>query len=550
MTEVKYLYNNSIADLSARESIESLDTRVEALEQGGEGTGYINSLIGLGEEITFINGSYIDNSGANIASAIDSPIASSSWKHAVIDCSAGGKFYIYANSGNTPKSYSFSNSDGDVLEVSSEINLNAKNIIAPTGAAKLVINKKSNNTHKSYRGENKIQALSDSISGNSQNKNIVLTGKDNMAWSWWVYPQVFRFKRIRDKVYSGFCTADGYIGIASYDVATETVTKNLLYKSSQIDDHNASAVYVFDDGTIVCAYSSGHNSDHYLRVRRSDVAESIDRFADEIVLESALGTSYMQLLYDGGKLYMFYRSGGKNWCYRYSTDKGLTWTTEVKLITSSIQYYCIVRKTTTDGIARIIMYSNPGAGDSAIRQAFLRLDTGVLYDSDNSTILGSSNVSKDNVTVIIPVASGYVSQRLLDVAVSEINRPMILFAPYTGNNGNGHIYKIYDSGTITDIVAGVVSLSGDYFLGASWVGTDKVVVGHADSSNDIIDLYGYTNGTVTLIENVHTEARGSVPIRNARPIVDVNGGYILWVRGWYGATYERFNFDSMYYAVT
>jgi hypothetical protein len=199
------------------------------------------------------------------------------------------------------------------------------------------------------------------------------------------------------------------------------------------------------------------------------------------------------------------------------------------------------------------MYSNPDLGantDANIRQAFLHLDTGVLYNSDNATQLGTSGVSKDSVSVLIAVESGYTKQRLLDVAVTEIARPLVLYAPFS--SGNDSIYKIFDTNEKKEIVVGGTPLIGSYLLGMSWIGANRIAVAHGSGSNggqDIIDLYSYVNGEVTLEENIATERRGNIPIRNARPIADINGKAFLWQRGYYGASYTDFNMDAKIHVI-
>lgn len=532
MTEVKYLYNNPIADLSARESIESLDSRVEALEQGGGSSVDISDMIGLGEEITFTRSAYIANAPSNLAASVASPTSSGSWDYAVVDCSEGNKFYIAGNSAASGVNcYYFTDSSYNILETN-EVFRFVGNITAPAGAKKLIINRLHSNTNKSYKGENKLDMADDAT--------FVVPNKNNVGYSWWIYPLAVAFNRIRNRMYFGFTNADGYVGVASYDIETGETVKTMLRKSSQIDEHNAAAVYVYEDGTILCAYS-GHQEDDYIRVRVSNIPESIESFGKTTCILSSGGTAYAQLIFYDNKLYLFYRVDTKNWAYRYTPDKGKSWSNEVILITSTVQYYCRFMPTTTAGVVRVVMYSNPGKGDPAIRQAFLHLDTGVLYDSDNSTSLGTSNVSKDNMTTIIPVPNGYTSQRLLDVAVTAVNRPMVIFAPF--NNATNADYKLYDAGTTVDIVAGGVSLNSSYYLGASFVDDSQIIAAHADGTDDIVDLYDYSGGQISLNKHIHTEARGSVPIRNYRPMVV--GGHAIWLRGYYGNSYSKFNADAM-----
>ena len=65
------------------------------------------------------------------------------------------------------------------------------------------------------------------------------------------------------------------------------------------------------------------------------------------------------------------------------------------------------------------------------------------------------------------------------------------------------------------------------------MGTDKIVVAREEAGYDNIELYSYTEGNIEFKESVYTEEIGEISIRNARPIIDVNGNAFLWHRGYY-----------------
>lgn len=389
-----------------------------------------------------------------------------------------------------------------------------------------------------------LKNIVESIEGNNFSLNNVLTDKQNMIWSWWYYPQVISFKRVRDKVYWGYTTHDGYTGIAEYDFDTQKVIKNNL-KKSDVDDHNGLALYVFADGNIICAYAGGHNTDKKMHIRLSETPESIERFKDEIVINSSGYTSYGQFIYHNNNLYLFYRVNNNSWAYVYSTDKGVTWTNETIIITAPFQYYCKFMPTTTAGIVRICMYSNPAEDDSNIRMGFINLSTGNIYDADNSTVLGISNISYSDFTIIIHNETGK-TQRLFDVAITAPSRALILYAPFTANAGNDSVYKIYDDGVVTTLANGGESLwTPKYQDGCAWIGTDKIASIRGYQGQDVVEIYDYASNTATLSETVYSELKGNIPIRNARPIVDINEKAFLWHRGYYNANdYTDFNTDA------
>lgn len=394
---------------------------------------------------------------------------------------------------------------------------------------------------------------------NNIESNMTRYGKQDMAWVGnWIRPEAVSFNRIRNKLYWAYTAKTGAKGIACYDFDTGMIEKTNLAKLNTSDLHNDLAIHIFDDGAILCAYSTGHNDDNVVHIRKSVAAECIDNFYGDILLPSAGKVSYAQLLYSSSKLYLFYRVAGTpwSWAYRCSSDNGNTWSDEVKLIVSEVQYYCIFQSTTTDGVIRIVMYSNPQADsairDTSIRQAFFHTDTDTIYDSDNATSLGTSNVNKDDITVIIPNDATLTNQRLFDVAVSAIDRPMVLYAPFSTTTDSE--YRLYDAGTVRTIVIGGSPLgrNSPYFLGAQFVGTDKIVAFHGTGANggtDIGTLYAYDGSTISSIKNIWSEVRGSVPIRNFYPIVDKNKKAILWCRGYFGTTFTDFNTDAKIYLI-
>lgn len=79
--------------------------------------------------------------------------------------------------------------------------------------------------------------------------------------------------------------------------------------------------------------------------------------------------------------------------------------------------------TTEEGRVRICMTSNPTSGDPNIRMGFFDLDTGMMYDSDNKTELGKSNISRKEFNVLIKKPAN-ITQRMLDVAITAPENPL------------------------------------------------------------------------------------------------------------------------------
>lgn len=378
--------------------------------------------------------------------------------------------------------------------------------------------------------------------------NINREGTGDMIWSWWYYPQVISYDNLQDNVYWGFTTSEGYSGVAEYNNVSHKTTKTLLKKVSEVDDHNGVAVTVMNDGRIMCVYSGGHNDDNEIHVRISNEQENIHRFDTDVVLRSSGKTCYSQIIKYRNKYYIFYRVNNKSWAYRYSSN-GTKWSAEKIIITAKMQYYCKFMPTTTNGVIRICMTSNPDAEDANIRMGFMNLDTNEIYNSDNKTLLGKANVLSDQFDIIVSKPLGQ-SQRLLDVAVTEPEKPMILYATFKYDFATKNsVYNLYDTDKSIEICNGGNPLwNPKYQLGASFIGDNRIVLGREENGFDKIEIYNYDEEEIQLNKEFFSELTGNSFVRNARPIVDINQEVFLWHRGFYNPNmYTNFFTEAKIY---
>lgn len=359
--------------------------------------------------------------------------------------------------------------------------------------------------------------------------NITVTGLENMIWSWWYTPQVISAD---GKIFWGFAENTGYSGIAQYDTNTGKTIKTFLKHVTSVDDHNGVALTLLDDGRILSSFAGGHNKDNLIHIRISNDPYNAERFDQEVLLVSSGKTCYSQIIQWNGKIYLFYRVNNNNWAVRESTD-GVNWSAETILVTSGEQYYCKFVPTTQDGLFRIVMYANPSGKDTNIRMGFYQARRHQLLNSDAATVLGTGQVEFTNFDILIERPEG-LSQRLFDVAVTDPASPRILFTIFSNSStALNSEYYLYDAGTRVKICEGGHPLMNPkYQLGASFVGTDRIILSRNENDTDYIELYSISESGVTLTKSIYSEStEGS--LRNARPIADVNGKVILWHRGYY-----------------
>ena len=376
--------------------------------------------------------------------------------------------------------------------------------------------------------------------------NINSTGMDNMIWSWWYYPQVISDG---NKVFWGYATNEGYCGVAQYDGVEGLVTKTALKKVDEIDDHNGLALTILDDKRIMCAYASGHNLNKEIHIRISDEPLDISSFNNDTVLESAGVTCYSQIIKSNNLYWLFYRVNNTSWAYRTSPD-GREWSEETIAVKAGMQYYCRFVKTTEDGLIRIVMYSNPSQVAPEIRMGFLNTASKSIFNADGKTKLGSEKINYDAFATIIEKPEDK-TQRLFDVAVTDPDDPLILYATFTGKKKvNDSIYYVYDSGESSEICKGGAPLMDPkYQLGAAFINNNSFVVARNNVGTDYIELYKYDKGTIAFEKQIDSQI-GSASSRDARPIVDVNGKALLWHNGWYNnSKYTDFNTSARLYLI-
>lgn len=398
-----------------------------------------------------------------------------------------------------------------------------------------------------------------SLKLNQFNLNRNMVGNSDMVWEYqnWVFPQIISHTGIRDRLYFTFTSDMGYSGIAQYDYNTKELTKNILKQnvSGARDDHDLIALIMLPSKKILCAYSGGHNTDNNIYIRIANARESIETFENVITLKCSDRTSYAQLFYYDSKVYLFYRISNISWGYRIGTNGGTTWSDETVLMTNNQQMYCQFTETTTDGVLRMCCYTNPGESDTAIRMGFLHLDDMTLYDTDNQTAIGTSNIQRTSVSIVIPAPVDGKVNRLFNSAKTAINKTMILYSVFSVHgegSGDDGKYYVYDNGTIIEVAdCGLALWTPKAQLGIAWVGTSQIAVARGYDGKDWIEIYDYDNGTVTFNRTVASADRTSHETENyrtARPMIDNNNKALIYIQGYFNIdSFEDFIMDGHIY---
>ncbi len=396
-------------------------------------------------------------------------------------------------------------------------------------------------------------AYSEYISFNYAADKLVLEqhayNLEDCIYSWWTYPLAKRYVHLRDKTYIGYTDSEGFSGVASIDNDSGQIVKTRLYKNSSADDHNAVAVDVLPDGRIIAAYSGGHIKTSRMYVRISSKPENIEEFEEPIVIEAGKATTYAQMLQKSGKIWLFFRTGREqesSWSYSVSAD-GLTWSEPVEIVAGEMQYYLKVMDTIDSDLFRLVMYSNPNAGDTNIRLGFFDTETGELKRADG-TVLGTTQVSKDLFPVIIANEEGQ-NCRLLDVAVTESARTVVSYAVFNGASDAEYRVGIYsDRLVVLPVVsAGDAFYTKSVYVGGMVFGEDEhdVYLSREEAGRWLIEAY-HTDDmqSFTKTQSVFRSELGLVAIR---PIIERGGNKLIWQEGTYNPeSYSDFQTDLQY----
>lgn len=429
-------------------------------------------------------------------------------------------------------------------------------IVIPDGCAFLFINKTGATTSveplvakltASFNIVAKIYQKLEELTPGQFNLLERFVGRDDQIWSWWNYPQVIETNFPRKSLIWGFTDSVGNSGVGMYNFS-DGMSKKTILKKNDIDDHNACTIYQLPDGRIAAIYADGHNTGNNLYVRISRSIGNIDEFNDAIIIPFPTWISYAQVFYKGGKYYMFTRIGTTTWGYVTSEDFE-NWSTPTVLIDGTMQYYCkFVDVEGEENKVRVVMYSNPSMSDNAIRMGFIDFSTGHVFNSDGITIVGNidNTIPYSNFNILVERYG--TSQRFLDVAITPMNKVVIIYARW--NDAYDAVYYCYDNGNVTPITtAGESFWHPKYQGGVSFAGSkDRIVLSKGDGGNDYIEIWG-KNAEWEKLKEIYSHDKDNY-IRNIRPIAVTSGKYILWQGGYYEPShFTSFCTDAFIYDV-
>ena len=159
-----------------------------------------------------------------------------------------------------------------------------------------------------------------------RNRKAIQVKRGNTDW--WIHEQAMVGNN--GKTYIAYYTDMGEIRVKELDAkCSREPSKDVCLcrlNCAYADEHNAPSICVMEDGTIVVMYT-GHGVNNEICYRVTKNPYDILSFGEEKHMPYQQGVTYAQLSQNiaKGELWFFCRVNGVTWEFRYSKDKGETW---------------------------------------------------------------------------------------------------------------------------------------------------------------------------------------------------------------------------------
>lgn len=349
----------------------------------------------------------------------------------------------------------------------------------------------------------------------------------NSIYSWWTYPIACR-DLDSEIEYLGFTDNNGNQGVASIDVANRTVTRTALMKGA-IDDHNAPAVMVLDDGRVLVVCTD-HGKTKTAHLFISKEPGNIEYFVEKTFsLPEGYGKlSYAQLICLNRHYFMFCRcreesTGLYYWMISESID-GINWGTAYPFLKAGYDLYYLLARVYDDHTIKLVMTAHPSSNDCDIRMGFIDVPSGNIFSTVNSFI---GNYTKDQINYEhfpVIVFHGNRKIRLLDVGIGIDNS--ILFSRISGKDYSTYLSREIEVNRVEyEIPSQGKAFGPNYQNGACFLDKDHIVVCNNKEKWETI-IYEFTNGAFCEVYGYTNDSSESVKMMRPTKCINNNSVYI------------------------
>lgn len=382
-------------------------------------------------------------------------------------------------------------------------------------------------------------------------KSVDITDSNTGTNSWWVYPLSVTSHLNEDITYVSFTDEEGYSGLMEQNLATGESKKVRLIKTG-IDDHNAGAVELMDDGRLLYAVT-GHNRWGYILIYISTNPYDISSWEKAIRIPMEGTATYAQLIKTKNGYQLFTRqripksqSPDKieNWSWLVSSSSnGRDWSDFRTVIDGgATQYYLKAMPCTNSSRIRMVMYSNPNKKKTDIRLGFYNptdqmIENAGFEELDYAEVNGSGvPFTKFNIIVSQGLGGTKHLNRLLDVAITPAKTTKIAFASFNSANNSTYRVATYNSVTEETTYKKVVTSGRAFYTRSKYFGgmvfdesdPDALLISRKVGSKWRIESWTLRNGKFSKRSELYRSSKPTI-----RPFVSRYGVNIHFATGDY-----------------
>lgn len=411
---------------------------------------------------------------------------------------------------------------------------------------------------------------------------------------WWIHEQAMVGNN--GKTYIAYYTDMGEVHVKELDAkCSRAVSHDVCLcrlNCNYADEHNAPSICVMEDGTIMVAYT-GHAATHDVRYRVTTRPYDIFSFGEEKTLAYQASATYAQLSENRkrNELWFFCRVNRVTWEFRYSKDKGETWSDPTCFLASDaggLFYFDVRRQLVAEkkkGVREqwfFALYGHPRISlDHTIRSGIFDSDGTLLNMKGEKTevnLYAGGKIDLSTLDIVYDSPEG-TTCRLLAVAPTvpyrvgiasfvlnqpetiryhtatwqgdawELSAPIAdggeFLSPDTMLDGS----QTYVGGMAYYYGVGDAGLSKRYERAPTY--TNRVYIARFDGTHRVLESY-YTpdNGKTYTLEQVIRKFPKEDDVKIWRPIVPIyaqDNLPLYWHEGCYGAHTGGWHCDTVAY---
>ncbi len=270
------------------------------------------------------------------------------------------------------------------------------------------------------------------------------------AWCWFSDPRSVYVATPSPTVYTAAIDTSGRVVVSAYDLDTQRLRHVALMALFTIDDHNNPSLLVAPDGNLTVFWSGHNESSIFLRsttspgdLRSFGAVRTMRNLAPGDTVTSY--TNPVRLASEGGRTYLFFRSGLERQAFVTSDDGGATWSPGRALIEQpGRRPYVKYGSNGTDTIAMAYTDDHPDWSRSSVYYSALR--AGQLVHADGSTIrpLGAAPMRPAEGDLLWDANATGVSGWVHDVALDPEGHPVVVFATIVSPSDHRYHYARFD----------------------------------------------------------------------------------------------------------